>query len=109
MIAPLAIVLPVGRPAVLASAPRNRSGVKARSTIMAGTCWSSPRPTSWSRECASTSPAYPGALDSEPARARPYAPPCGPALLVTQCHLRTHALQQTLCAARLGSPVQEVQ
>jgi hypothetical protein len=24
-----------------------------------------------------------------------YAPPCGPALLVTQCQFRTHALQQT--------------
>ena len=31
-----------------------------------------------------------------------YAPPCGPALLVTQCQLRSHAPQQTTCvAARL--------
>jgi hypothetical protein len=32
-----------------------------------------------------------------------YAPPCGPALLVTQCQLQTHALQQKSCRGRDAS------
>jgi hypothetical protein len=30
-----------------------------------------------------------------------YAPPCGPALLVTQCHKQTYAVQQTAASIRL--------
>src|ERR1700731_4908683 len=32
-----------------------------------------------------------------------YAPPCGPALLVTQCHNQTHAVQQRACYSMTSS------